>query len=193
MSTPFWKLLQLPPKYEGTGIAKRTHGMWRQRWRKARLWLLYVAMISLDSSYIETWGNKHYVTTSGLIVSPKLPQSRYSKKRIRIWHSHWHDSDGLKLRYSVSPAVQLWWRWTPIWIYARNILRSYRRWVFLQRGCEGCVNVDVLKRTERRYCICTWVCFTTRTSGWQIAYRTPSDVKESKKYGTKYRTRLKTQ
>ena len=23
------------------------------------------------------------------------------------------------------------------------------------RGCEGCINVDVLKRTERRFCICT--------------------------------------
>ena len=23
------------------------------------------------------------------------------------------------------------------------------------RGCEGCINVDVLKRTGRRYCICT--------------------------------------
>ena len=23
------------------------------------------------------------------------------------------------------------------------------------KGCEGCVNFDVLKRTNRRYCICT--------------------------------------
>lgn len=23
------------------------------------------------------------------------------------------------------------------------------------RGCEGCINVDVLHRTNRRYCICT--------------------------------------
>ena len=23
------------------------------------------------------------------------------------------------------------------------------------KGCEGCVNVDVLKRTGRKYCICT--------------------------------------
>jgi hypothetical protein len=23
------------------------------------------------------------------------------------------------------------------------------------RGCEGCVNVDVLHRTKRKYCICT--------------------------------------
>jgi hypothetical protein len=23
------------------------------------------------------------------------------------------------------------------------------------RGCQGCVNYDVLQRTDRRYCICT--------------------------------------
>ena len=27
------------------------------------------------------------------------------------------------------------------------------------RGCEGCVNVDVLKRTGRKYCICTGMMF----------------------------------
>ena len=27
------------------------------------------------------------------------------------------------------------------------------------RGCEGCVNVDVLKRTGRKYCICTGMLF----------------------------------
>ena len=27
------------------------------------------------------------------------------------------------------------------------------------KGCEGCVNVDVLKRTGRKYCICTGMLF----------------------------------
>jgi len=27
------------------------------------------------------------------------------------------------------------------------------------RGCEGCVNVDVLHRTDRKYCICTGMLF----------------------------------
>ena len=27
------------------------------------------------------------------------------------------------------------------------------------RGCEGCVNHDVLERTGRRYCICTGMLF----------------------------------
>ena len=27
------------------------------------------------------------------------------------------------------------------------------------RGCEGCVNHDILERTGRRYCICTGMLF----------------------------------
>ena len=27
------------------------------------------------------------------------------------------------------------------------------------KGCQGCVNYDVLQRTDRRYCICTGMLF----------------------------------
>ena len=57
-------------KVRGTGIAKRSPEYVATKMREAK------AVIALDGerfagfSYIETWGNKHYVTTSGLIVHP---------------------------------------------------------------------------------------------------------------------------
>ena len=57
-------------KVRGTGIAKRSPDYVATKMREAK------AVIALDGdnfagfSYIETWGNKHYVTTSGLIVHP---------------------------------------------------------------------------------------------------------------------------
>ena len=59
-------------KVRGTGIAKRTHEYLAKKMMEAK------AVIALDTknnrfagfSYIETWGNKQYVTTSGLIVHP---------------------------------------------------------------------------------------------------------------------------
>ena len=55
-------------KVRGTGIAKRNPGYVKQKMSEGK------AVIALDGdkfagfSYIETWGGKHYVTTSGLIV-----------------------------------------------------------------------------------------------------------------------------
>ena len=57
-------------KVRGTGIAKRTHEYVATKMKEAK------AVIALEGenfagfSYIETWGNKQYVTTSGLIVHP---------------------------------------------------------------------------------------------------------------------------
>lgn len=67
-------------KVRGTGIAKRTHEYLATKMREAK------AVIALDGdkfagfSYIETWGNKHYVTTSGLIVHPDYRGLGLSKR-----------------------------------------------------------------------------------------------------------------
>ena len=59
-------------KVRGTGIAKRTHEYLATKMKEAK------AVIALSNgrfagfSYIETWGNKTYVTTSGLIVHPDI-------------------------------------------------------------------------------------------------------------------------
>ena len=79
-------------KVRGTGIAKRTHEYVATKMKEAK------AVIALEGenfagfSYIETWGNKQYVTTSGLIVHPdyrglgvakKIKDMTFSLARIR--------------------------------------------------------------------------------------------------------------
>ena len=63
-------------KVRGTGIAKRTHEYLTKKMMEAK------AVIALTKdgrfagfSYIETWENQQYVTTSGLIVHPDLRPS----------------------------------------------------------------------------------------------------------------------
>ena len=73
----------------GTGIAERTHEYVATKMKEGK------AVLALDPttpselgdkfvgfSYIETWGNKSYVTTSGLIVHPDY-QGRNIAKRER--------------------------------------------------------------------------------------------------------------
>ena len=67
-------------KVRGTGIAKRTHEYLATKMKEAK------AVIALSNgrfagfSYIETWGNKQYVTTSGLIVHPDFRGQGVAKK-----------------------------------------------------------------------------------------------------------------
>ena len=70
-------------KVRGTGIAKRTHEYLTKKMMEAK------AVIALTKdgrfagfSYIETWENQQYVTTSGLIVHPDF-RGHHVAKRIK--------------------------------------------------------------------------------------------------------------
>ena len=141
-------------KVRGTGIAKRTHEYVANKMREAK------AVIALDGdkfagfSYIETWQDKKYVTTSGLIVHPdyrgrglakRIKDMTFTLARIRWPHA--------KIFSLTSGAA----------VMAMNTQLGYKPVTFADltqdeafwKGCEGCVNVDILHRTGRRYCICT--------------------------------------
>ena len=141
-------------KVRGTGIAKRTHEYLVNKMREAK------AVIALDGdkfagfSYIETWQDKKYVTTSGLIVHPdyrgrglakRIKDMTFTLARIRWPHA--------KIFSLTSGAA----------VMAMNTQLGYKPVTFADltqdeafwKGCEGCVNVDILHRTNRRYCICT--------------------------------------
>ena len=134
-------------KVRGTGIAKRTHEYLATKMKEA-------GDRFAGFSYIETWGNKQYVTTSGLIVHPdfrglgvakKIKDMTFSLARTRWPHA--------KIFSLTSGAA----------VMKMNTELGYQPVTFADltddeafwRGCEGCVNVDVLHRTGRKYCICT--------------------------------------
>ena len=141
-------------KVRGTGIAKRTHEYLESKMREAK------AVIALDGdrfagfSYIETWQDKKYVTTSGLIVHPdyrgrglakRIKDMTFTLARIRWPHA--------KIFSLTSGAA----------VMAMNTQLGYKPVTFADltqdeafwKGCEGCVNVDILHRSVRKYCICT--------------------------------------
>lgn len=141
-------------KVRGTGIAKRTHEYLATKMREAK------AVIALDGdrfagfSYIETWGNKQYVTTSGLIVHPDYRGLGLAKRikdmTFTLARTRWPHA---KIFSLTSGAA----------VMAMNTQLGYKPVTFAEltddeafwRGCEGCINVDVLHRTGRKYCICT--------------------------------------
>jgi GNAT superfamily N-acetyltransferase len=141
-------------KVRGTGIAKRTHEYLATKMREAK------AVIALEGerfagfSYIETWGNKHYVTTSGLIVHPDF-RGRGVSKRIKdltftLARTRWPHAKIFSLT-SGSAVMKMNTQLGYHPVTFSDLTDDEAFW----RGCEGCINVDVLHRTNRRYCICT--------------------------------------
>ena len=148
------KTIEEAAKVRGTGIAKRTHEYLTTKMKEAKAVIALCGDKFAGFSYIETWGNKQYVTTSGLIVHPDF-RGQGLAKRIKdmtftLARTRWPHA---KIFSLTSGAA----------VMAMNTQLGYQPVTFADltddeafwRGCEGCINVDVLKRTGRIYCICT--------------------------------------
>ena len=141
-------------KVRGTGIAKRTHEYLATKMKEAK------AVIALENgnfagfSYIETWGNKHYVTTSGLIVHPDYRGMGVAKRikdlTFTLARVRWPQAKIFSLT-SGSAVMKMNTQLGYHPVTFNDLTADQSFW----RGCEGCINVDVLHRTGRKYCICT--------------------------------------
>lgn len=161
-------------KVRGTGIARRTHEYVAQKMQEAKA---VIAIQQSDKrfagfSYIETWGNKTYVTTSGLIVHPDFRGLGLAKRikdlTFTLARTRWPHAKIFSLT-SGAAVMQM------------NTQLGYKPVTFADltddeafwRGCEGCINVDVLHRTDRKYCICTGMLFDPEE---HLPAKIPEDV-----------------
>ena len=161
-------------KVRGTGIAKRTHEYVATKMKEAKAVIALYGDEFVGFSYIETWGNKQYVTTSGLIVDPKFRGLGVAKRikdmTFTLARTRWPHA---KIFSLTSGAA----------VMAMNTQLGYHPVTFADltddeafwRGCEGCINVDVLKRTGRKYCICTGMLYDPEE---HLPAKLPEDVLE---------------
>ncbi|MDR1156634.1 MAG: GNAT family N-acetyltransferase [Bacteroidales bacterium] len=142
-------------KIRGTGIAKRSPEYVRKKMREGK------AVIALDEqqhfsgfSYIESWSHDHFVANSGLIVNPQYRKSglaRQIKKKI------------FELSRKKFPNAKIFSITTSLAVMKLNSEIGYKPVTFSEltddevfwKGCEACVNYDILQRNNRRMCLCT--------------------------------------
>ena len=145
-------------KVRGTGIAQRTHEYVATKMKEGKAVIALCGDEFAGFSYIESWGNKQYVTTSGLIVSPKYRHLGVAK---RIKDATFTLA---RLRW---PKAKIFSLTSGAAVMKMNTDLGYMPVTFADltddeafwHGCEGCVNHDVLVRTQRKYCICTAMLF----------------------------------
>ena len=150
--------IEAAAKVRGTGIAKRTHEYVAQKMKEGKVIIALKGDEFAGFTYIESWGNKQYVATSGLIVPEKFRHLGIAK---RVKHAAFQLA---RLRW---PKAKLFSLTSGSAVVKMNTELGYMPVTFADltddeafwKGCEGCINHDVLERTGRRYCICTAMLF----------------------------------
>ena len=170
--------IRIAAKKRGTGIAERTHEYVATKMKEGK------AVIALNEedrfagfSYIETWGNKQYVTTSGLIVHPDF-QGLGIAKRIKDY-----TFTLARLRW---PNAKIFSLTSGDAVMKMNTALGYVPVSFNQltdddafwRGCRGCINHEILMAKNRKFCICTGMLYDPAQ---HTGEPTPAEVQEDVK------------
>ena len=147
-------------KVRGTGIAKREPEYIKSKMREGK------AVIALTENgefagfcYIESWGKeKNFVANSGLIVKSQFRSMGLGKMIKKA---------AFELSRKKFPTAKLFGITTSPAVMKINYELGYRPVTFAQltddedfwKGCESCVNFDILKRTNYKHCLCTAMLF----------------------------------
>ena len=141
-------------KARDTGIALRTPNYIKSKIENNNAIICLNKDEFVGFCYIEIWGHEKYVAHSGLIVSPKYRGLGLAKKIKEKTFIH------SKKKY---PNSKIFGITTGIQVMKINYTLGYKTVSFSELtddpefwdGCKTCKNYDVLKRTDRKMCLCT--------------------------------------
>ena len=142
-------------KARGTGIAKRSPLYLMEKMLEGKA--IVAQTLSgewVGFCYVETWDHGKFVANSGLIVHP---DHRKSGVATHIKHKAF---DLSRTRYPDAKIIGLT---TSLPVMKINSDLGYQPVTLSQlpadeafwKGCQTCVNYDILTRTERKHCLCT--------------------------------------
>jgi hypothetical protein len=138
----------------GTGIAKRSPEYIQNKMKEGKAIIALQGEEFAGFCYIESWSDKQFVANSGLIVVEKFRGqglAKAIKKR------------SFELSRELYPNAKLFGLTTGLAVMKINSELGYRPVTFSEltqdaefwKGCEACVNFDILKRNNYKMCLCT--------------------------------------
>jgi hypothetical protein len=142
-------------KARGTGIARRSPEYVATKMLEGK------AVIALHQDgrwagfcYIETWGHGDFVANSGLIVSPEFRNCGLAKSiKYKVF----------ELSRQKYPKSKIFGLTTGLAVMKINSELGYEPVTYSEltqdeefwKGCQSCVNYDILKSKDRKNCMCT--------------------------------------
>jgi len=168
-------------KARGTGIAKRSPEYIKTKMLEGK------AVIALSPEgewagfcYIEAWGHGKYVANSGLIVSPNFRKSglaREIKKEVfKLSRAKYPDSKIFGL--TTSPAVMKINSELGYYPVGYSDLTDDEEF---WKGCQSCVNYEILKSKNRQNCLCTAMLYVPKEQPQKPNVKLRKDFKQNLK------------
>jgi hypothetical protein len=147
-------------KVRGTGIAKRSPEYVKQKMLEGKAIIALAGDQFAGFCYIESWGNKQYVANSGLIVPEQFRGHGLARKIKKF---------SFELSRKKFPDAKLFGLTSGAAVMKINTELGYVPVTFADltdddsfwKGCEGCVNFDVLPELSA-VTASALQCFTTR-------------------------------
>jgi len=142
-------------KVRGTGIAKRNPDYIKQKFVEGKAVVAHINNeIFVGFCYIETWGQESYVANSGLIVVENYRGQGIAKMIKKA---------AFDLSQKKFPNAKMFGLTTGLAVMKINSELGYVPVTFSEltdddnfwKGCQSCVNYDILQRTNRKNCLCT--------------------------------------
>jgi hypothetical protein len=153
------KEMEESAKARGTGIARRSPAYIEQKMKEGKA----VIATTQDATwvgfcYIEAWEHGKYVANSGLIVAPAFRKTGVAteiKRKV------------FQLSRDQFPTAKIFGLTTGLAVMKINSDLGYEPVTYSEltndeefwKGCQSCVNYDILMSKERKNCMCTAMLF----------------------------------
>lgn len=150
--------IQRASEERGTGIARRSDEYIIAKINEGKAIIALHDNVFAGFCYVESWGHNRYVANSGLIVAPQFRGIGLAKQIKK---------EAFNLSRELFPKARIFGLTTGLPVMKINSELGYRPVTFSEltddqdfwKGCQSCVNYDILTRTNKTKCLCTAMLF----------------------------------
>ena len=148
------ELMYISSQERGTGIAKRSPDYIAGKMIAGKAVIALAGEEFAGFAYIETWSHSKFVANSGLIVAHQFRKSGLARRiKAKVF----------ELSRTLYPDAKIFSITTGLAVMKLNTELGFKPVTFSEltddeefwKGCEGCVNFDILQRNNRKMCLCT--------------------------------------
>ena len=152
-------MYKISAQERGTGIARRSPQYIREKIEEGKAVIAFSPEGELAGfCYIESWGHNRYVANSGLVVAEQFRNAGLA---------HRIKERAFKLSRTKFPDAKLFGLTTSLAVMKINSDLGYRPVTFSEltddekfwKGCQSCVNFEILQSKEYKNCLCTGMLF----------------------------------